>query len=386
MESYLGYNDQELHAHSAYWTAKEITQQPTCWAKTQALLGECQSQIADFIERHFAQDNLRIILTGAGTSAFAGKAVAPALSAQLKRRVEAIATTDLVSNPRQYLAEDIPTILVSFARSGNSPESVAAVALVDQCLSHPAHLILTCNHEGALYQYAQGSENALAILMPEETNDRSFAMTSSFSSMMWACLSIFGCLDHNSKEIESFCQRSVDTLKDFDSKVRHIISHEVNRVIYLGSGSLQGLAQESALKLLELTAGKVVACYDSPLGFRHGPKSIVNANTLVVVFISNDPYTRQYDLDLLCELRRDNLACQVVAVAAQPDPRIKDGLHFYVNQATELSDIDLLFPYLLFAQTYAFHCSLALGNTPDNPCPTGEVNRVVQGVTIHGLN
>lgn len=385
MNQYLGYSERDLELLNALWTAKEIEQQPSCWRQTHAILKECQPAIEAFMKDVYAQPDLRIILTGAGTSAFAGRALAPALSRKLGLRVESIASTDLVSNPYQYFSEDVPTLLISFARSGNSPESVAAVNLANQCLSKCYHLVLTCNVNGLLYKNCSNTLGALALLMPEETNDKSFAMTSSFSSMMLAAFSSVLVGQDYSKEIEGFCKCSEVLIKDINNDISNIANESIQRVIYLGSGGLQGLAQESALKLLELTAGTVVACYDSPLGFRHGPKSIVDSDTLIVVFISNNAYTRQYDLDLLDELRRDNSAKRVVAITALNDDRVTAGEYYFVPNMGEATDIELLFPYMLFAQSYAFHRALALGNTPDNPCPSGEVNRVVQGVTIHKL-
>ncbi|PSU33717.1 SIS domain-containing protein [Photobacterium lutimaris] len=383
---YLDLDNKDLESLKAFWTAKEIQQQPDCWKKTLSIVTECKAVTKEFLEPLYAKPNLRIVMTGAGTSAFAGRALAPALSKVLNRRVEAIASTDIVSNPYQYFAENIPTLLVSFARSGNSPESVAAVELANQLLSECYHLVLTCNSEGQLYEECRNDKGSLAILMPEETNDRSFAMTSSFSSMMLAAFSVLTCNNDYTKEIESVCKQSEALIKEINSSISIIANKNAKRVIYLGSGSLQGLAQESALKLLELTAGKVVATFDSPLGFRHGPKSIVDNETLVVVFISNNPYTRKYDLDLLAELRRDKIANQVLAITAQQDDVVINGDFINIDGMENASDVELIFPYLIIAQIYAFHQSLILGNTPDNPCPTGEVNRVVQGVTIHELN
>ncbi|MBL4829913.1 MAG: SIS domain-containing protein [Aliivibrio sp.] len=383
MNHFLGYSESTLKKESAYWTAKEITQQPSSWRKTAAIIDECSTAIDAFLEIIYGHENLRIILTGAGTSAFAGVSIAPALTSILKRRVEAIATTDIVSNPGQYFAEDIPTLVVSFARSGNSPESVAAVDLANQCLSNCFHLVLTCNSGGELYRRCANDANSLVLLMPEETNDKSFAMTSSFSSMLLASFSILTRKNKHSKDIESICKCSESLLKEINTNIVDTAKHDFSRVIYLGSGGMQGLARESALKLLELTAGKVIACYDSPLGFRHGPKSIVNDKTFIVVFISNNAYTRQYDLDLLVELRRDNRASKVLAITAQIDDRVVDGDFIHVPNMEIASDVELLFPYMLFAQIYSFHRALELGNTPDNPCPSGEVNRVVQGVTVH---
>lgn len=385
MEQYLDYSETELSKRSAYWTAKEITQQPECWLKTHDIIQQSLPVINKFMDKVYSHPELRIILTGAGTSAFAGQAISPSLSSLLKRRVDAISSTDIVSNPQQCFSEDIPTLLVSFARSGNSPESVAAIDLANQCLSVCYHLVLTCNGEGKLYQRCADDSQSLAVLMPAETNDQSFAMTSSFSSMMLAAYSVLMYKAQYGIEIKRFIESSMKFLSSINAQVRDIANCDFSKVIYLGSGGLQGLAQESALKLLELTAGKVVACFDSPLGFRHGPKSIVDKETMVVVMISNDPYTRQYDLDLLAELRRDNIAPKVIGLTAQLDDTVQQDDFIYATGMDKASDVELLFPYMLFAQTYAFHRSIALNNTPDNPCPSGEVNRVVQGVTIHKL-
>ena len=153
-----------------------------------------------------------------------------------------------------------------------------------------------------------------------------------------------------------------------------------------GSNGFKALAREAALKLLELTDGQVIAAFDSPLGFRHGPKTIVTRDTLLFVFISNDPYTRRYDLDLLCELRSD-------ARGGPGHRRHRPGARCghagrapaRAGSSLDAGDGDLYFPYIVCAQLYAFHRSLSLGNKPDQPSNSGTVNRVVRGVTIHSL-
>ncbi|UBX47565.1 SIS domain-containing protein [Providencia alcalifaciens] len=380
---YLSYQTAELEQLNAFWTAKEIEQQPDCWEKVSATVKARRAEIDAFLANVLAAPDARIIMTGAGTSAFAGRALAPILTGHLKRRVDAIATTDLVSDPKEYLAEDVPTLLISFARSGNSPESVAALDIAETCLSKIYHLVLTCNRDGQLYRYCQNNINALALLMPEESNDRSLAMTSSFSSMMMAALSIFLPENFYNNEVKPFFQDYHHTYQQFNLTIRDDYAGKFKRVIYLGSGGLQGLAQEAALKMLELTAGKVVANFDTPLGFRHGPKSIVNKETLVVLFLSNDKYIRQYESDLLREVIHDNASAMVIAVTASPSNSFSKENFIYIPKMAQCSDAALLFPYLMLAQAFAFHSSIALGNTPDNPSPTGEINRVVQGVTIY---
>jgi tagatose-6-phosphate ketose/aldose isomerase len=155
------------------------------------------------------------------------------------------------------------------------------------------------------------------------------------------------------------------------------------RIVYLGSGGLQGAAREAALKVLELTAGKLAAFYDSPTGFRHGPKSLVNDETLVVVMVSSHPYTRQYDLDLLAELRRDQQAMNVVAIAATTSPEIEAGPHILLPKAREFLDVEQAFCFLMYAQIFALTESIKAGITPDTPSASGTVNRVVKGVVVH---
>ncbi|MBE2894704.1 SIS domain-containing protein [Spirabiliibacterium falconis] len=384
MEQYLGFTLDALEKQSAVMTAKEINQQPSSWAKALKNLDAQKAQVLDFIQPVMAADVSRIIFTGAGTSAFVGHSIAPAVRTITGKRTESIATTDIVSNPYQYFSEDIPTLLISFARSGNSPESVAAVDLANQCLSNVRHLLITCNEKGALFVNGSKQDNALPLLMPAETNDGSFAMTSSFSSMMLTTLSVFFLSQGSVAERFGYIAENTEKLiPRYVDYVKSIIDDGIERIIYLGSGGLQGLAQESALKILELTAGQVVATYDSPMGFRHGPKSIVNNKTMIVEYLSNNEYTRLYDVDLLKELRRDGIARRVTALTALSDESIVNPDVLQLDGFENAHDFELLFPYIVFAQIYALYSSLKHNITPDNPCPTGEVNRVVQGVIIH---
>ncbi|MCS2166050.1 SIS domain-containing protein [Scandinavium manionii] len=366
------------------WTEAEIRQQPTSWIRSLTHIDKIRSQLDHFLVPLLRKKDLRIVLTGAGTSAFIGDIISPWLSRHTGQNISAVPTTDLVSNPMDYLSAANPLLLVSFARSGNSPESVAAVELANQFVPECYHLSITCNEAGSLYQNALDSDNAFALLMPAETHDRGFAMTSSITTMMASCLAVFAPETINSQSFRDVAQRCEAILSSLGDFNHGVFGQEAwKRIVYLGSGGLQGAARESALKVLELTAGKMVAFYDSPTGFRHGPKSLVDSETLVVVFISSHPYTRQYDLDLLNELRRDRQASRVVAIAAQTDPVIEAGPHILLPPSRHFIDMEQVFCFLMYAQVFALTQSISVGNTPDTPSANGTVNRVVQGVVIH---
>ena len=383
--NYLGLDEAALRSSRALDTAREIAQQPMCWRHTEALLQQQHTAIRRFLAPLLAEPRLRIILTGAGSSAFIGACLAPLLLQQLGRRVDAIATTDLLSAPRQYLQPAVPTLLVSFGRSGSSPESVAVVELSENLLEHCHQLVFTCNEQGTLYQRCRIRERSLAILLPPETHDQSFAMTSSFSSMLLAAWLVFSDLRAPPPGIERIAAAAQVVLGQHNATLRSLAARAFSRVVFLGSNGLKGLACEAALKLLELTDGQVVAAYDSPLGFRHGPKTIITDDTLLFVLLANDPYTRAYDLDLLRELRADGRAGQIVALTARVGDSAVHGDHLLMDGLADADDGVLAFPYVVCAQLYAFHRALALGNTPDQPSGSGTVNRVVTGVTIHAL-
>jgi tagatose-6-phosphate ketose/aldose isomerase len=230
---------------------------------------------------------------------------------------------------------------------------------------------------------ARRQPNARLLLMPEAAHDRGFAMTSSFSGMLLAGGLAFGLVD-----VEAPARLAVAAaglMSRVSVLAGQLVGRGFERVVYLGSNELRGLASESALKLLELTDGRVVAVSDSSLGFRHGPKTIINGKTLVILMLSNATYARAYDLDLLRELARERRAGAVLALAGRADG-IGSVESLIMPGMSDATDLELAPLYVLFAQGFALLQSLALGLTPDRPDPAGTVNRVVQGVTIHPWN
>ena len=381
----LGLEESDLERLGGLWTAREIAQQPAMLRETQKLLMARRAEVEAFLKPQLAVSTLRIILTGAGTSAFAGECLAPVLASRLGRRVEAIATTDLVCAPHLYFEAETPTLLVSLGRSGNSPESVAAIELADRLVKNLHHLVITCNADGALATYGKGPRG-LTVQLPEATHDRSFAMTSSFSCMTYAALAVFSGIAAMEERVDAIARATQAVIADCTPRMQAAAAEGYQRVVYLGSHIFKGLAREAGLKLLELTNGAQVTMFDSPLGFRHGPKTIVNDRTLIVVFFSNDAYTRSYEIDLLEELRGDNVAARVIAITAQDGVGLAEQDEIRVPGLAASDDAELLFPYIAAPQILAFFESLRIGLTPDKPNTSGTVNRVVQGVRIHELS
>ena len=367
-----------LDSHVRTITEAEIARQPRVWEKTADLIAEFRCALDDFL-RKSAPAGTHVILTGAGTSAFIGEVIAPDLGAATGNRVSAVPTTTLLSNPYHHLTDD-RILLVSFARSGASPESLAATKVADELIPNASHLIITCNPDGPLAQAHRSRADSFVLCIPE-ANDAAFAMTSSFTGMLLGALLVFNRTGAPAvRELAAVAERLIAD----STQLRSRVGVTPSRVVWLGSGPLAGLAREAALKQMELTAGTIPSFFDSPLGFRHGPKAILDGRTLVVVFLSNNAYTRQYDEDIVEEIAVSTSQCRVMTVGPGV---LRDGTPptFEIGNLPPFTDESLAVIHILVAQLLAVELSVRMGMRTDNPFPSGDVNRVVQGVTIHEL-
>lgn len=366
-----------IEKNDAYNTYYEIFQQAEKWREVYRLYEQRKEKIEEFLAK--VGSDVKIIFTGAGTSEYVGNILNEYLKSLGTYNFSSIATTDLVSCPYLHFAKNQKTLLVSFARSGNSPESLAAVKLGEQIVDDFYNIAITCAPDGKLALNLKDDEKSFVFIEPEGTNDKGFAMTSSFTSMLLTGLLIFDKKDDKKELVESIAKTCQEILADKE-KIENLVNFDFERIIYLGSGPLYKLTNEARLKILELTAGNVASLYESSMGFRHGPKSFVNDKTLVVSFVSSNPYTSQYDLDILDETYADKIAQRVIAIANKEIAGDFEKL-LYKNQINE--DIYLALPYIVIAQLISLITSLRVGNTPDNPSKSGTVNRVVKGVSIH---
>jgi D-galactosamine 6-phosphate deaminase/isomerase len=339
-------------------TRQEIFQQPETWPET---LRRVRDAAAGAMPP--------AVLTGAGTSAYAGIAVEPAWSGSA-----AVATTELFLDFAEALAAR--NLVVSFARSGNSPESVAVVDKIHRARPAVRHIALTANAAGALAQRPEVE----AIVLDPRTNDRSLVMTSSFSNLVLGGL----CLARPAEiaqAMPALCAGGAEILEQHEAAARAIAVEAASRVVILASRPLFGLAREACLKILEMTAGQIVPLVETYLGLRHGPLSFLRQDSVVLCVLSSDPSLRRYELDLVAELEQKNLGRRIALGPVAP----RDGLfeHVVHTEASSLPDYLRTPAEVVFAQLLGYHLSLRLGLDPDSPSPTGVIHRVVQGVRIY---
>ena len=373
-----------LNKKEVLYTKREIEGQPKLWQSVFSLIEKEEETIKQFLNPLFHKNDLQIILTGAGSSAFIGEAAQGLVKKHTGCSTRAIATTDLVTHPELFFPTDNqPILLVSFARSGNSPESVEAVNLADKFCKNIYHLIITCNESGELYKYANaGSKRSFAVLLPEKANDKSLAMTGSFTSMLLSVLLV--CSNQQVSTLKS----QVDKIKDQAQyilrnykKLKDFAQHSFDRVVFLGSGPMLGIARECHLKLQELTDGQIICKHDSFLGFRHGPRAVTNEKTLVVYLFSACDHVYRYERDLAVSLAQDPRNILSLSIGRKADDAVKSRLTLDL-ELEEDQEMNII-PATIIGQVLGYYKSLELGLNPDNPSVSGAISRVVQGVEIY---
>jgi tagatose-6-phosphate ketose/aldose isomerase len=276
-------------------------------------------------------------------------------------------------------------LLVSFARSGNCPESCAAVDLAEQFSGKLFHLVITCNKDGDLVTKSRKPIQH-DIFLPEETNDISLAMTSSFSGMLLAgiLVSRIANIDNQQKNVEAIVQYGNNILDKFVGNIQQIAKLDFDRAVFLGSGHLFGTAVESSLKFQELTDGNVICMNESYLAFRHGPKAVIKDKTIVVFILSNDLHAKKYEHDLVKTIKNEGVALSLIGVSAGNSRDL--GLDFNIDFSESPSEVDEVFLTVcsvMPAQILGFFKSIDLGFKPDSPSASGTITRVVEPFVIH---
>jgi tagatose-6-phosphate ketose/aldose isomerase len=378
----------ELESLGLVHTLREILQQPQTWRRTYERVQSFSRPIAEFLTGAGIVANRQrppdVFLVGAGSSDYIGKSVCTLLQKSWLCNVEAVPSTDLLTNMEDHVFPDRDYLWISFSRSGDSSEGVAVLGKALTHFPRVKHLIVTCNENGRMALSFENEKNVLSFVLDDEVNDRGLAMTSSFSNMVIAAqaLSQLRTFSSYGAIVKSLAMSASLLLPAGMRVCERIVEQGFSKVCFLGAGPLKGAAIESALKVLELTGGQVMGFAESFLGLRHGPLSAVDGDTLVVAFLSGDSRRRAFELDLLKEIEDKKLTGKCLVVAAT-DLENSSTNTLNLQLSEPISDLYLPPLFVLVGQLLGLFASLREGLRPDEPSPRGAISRVVSHVTIH---
>ena len=373
------------------FTPQEIAQQPETWRGTYETLRARENDILKFLAGCGVTGPPAhrpvVFLIGAGSSDYIGQCLHLLLRTRWQCEVFPVASTSVLTDFAEFVLTDRRYLWISISRSGDSSEGVAVLERALAECPHISHLLLSCNASGRMMKAVEGRANCLAIVLDDRTNDRGLAMTSSFSNIVVAgqALAHAGSMADYESALNTLCGAAESFLPQAATLASDLARRGISRACFVGSGALAAAATESALKLLELTAGKVHAMAQQTLALRHGPMAALDRETLLVNFVSSQAQRRRYDLDLLREIGRKGLVNVRIAVATRDAEGLR-GEAEYVLAPHCAGDIpDLCRPVLdvIFAQLLGLFSSMHYGLKPDSPSPNGAISRVVESVGIY---
>lgn len=382
----------EREARGLVHTPREIFQQPDTWWRSYEKLSQLAPELESFLKRAGVFNDLHarpsVFLIGAGTSDYIGRTVATLLRRIWQCEVCAVPSTDLLTYLDDLVLAGKSYVWVSFSRSGDSSEGVALLESALDRRPEIHHIIVCCNGEGRMARTVSERGNVCQVILDDAVNDRGLAMTSSFSNMVVAgqCLAHLQDLAAYGLTLDTLIVAARKFLPAAAELAEEIVAEGFSRICFLGSGALHGVAVESALKVLELTAGRIVSFSESFLGVRHGPLSAIDDETLVVGFVSGDARRRSYELDLLRELGDKNLAKTTLVVAPAVAVDEAEGrLEDVIVLPLEIAVADYYRPPVdvFVGQLLGLFGSIELGLKPDAPSPRGAISRVVTQVKIY---
>jgi D-galactosamine 6-phosphate deaminase/isomerase len=384
--------EQEKVERGLEHTPREIWQQPATWSETFERCRNRRGEITRALRSagigRDSASSPTVYLVGAGTSDFTGRALAPLLRQRWGCDVWTIPSTTLLTEFDEFHRPGKKYLWISVSRSGQSPEGVA---LLERALErHPEihHLVITCNQRGSMAELcSRYADRALALVLDDAVNDRGLAMTSSFSNMLLAgqCVALADDLDAFGETVRHLTEIGSQFLPAAAEVASAITMLGCTRACFVGSGALRAVADESSLKVVELSAGKVTTMAETPLGLRHGPLSSVDGQTLFVAYLSNEVRRRGYELDLLREIDRKKLGRVRAVVAAQSVEDLTGLADFYLslNCATDFPDLYRPALDVMFGQLIGLFASMRCGLKPDQPSPNGAITRVVQPIKLY---
>ena len=390
LSSFVALPLDEQQARGLQFTPREIAQQPETWQTTLRIFEQNQLRICAFLEGAAVRGSLdqrpAVILVGAGTSDYIGHALSLLLREKWGCEVFPCASTDLLMNMTEYIVPGRPYLWISFSRSGDSPEGVAVLEQALRLYPHIAHLVITCNANARMIAVTKRASRACVLVLADDVNDRSLAMTSSFTNMvvMGQCLADAWAIDEYQPILAQLAASANDLLVSASQEAEQVAALMLPRACILGSGSLFSVAKESALKVLEMTAGEVKTMAETVLGLRHGPMAALDPHTLLVCFLSSDERRQHYTYDLMQEITAKQITGHRIVIGpVSARERFSSVCDHYSAIHNGIEDLYRPALDILFGQLLGLYSSIARQIKPDAPSPGGVINRVVRDFTIY---
>ena len=331
--------------NKTFYTKEEIFSQTKAW---QGALREVKSK-KTLLEQIDFNDYRQIIFIGCGSTYYLSIAAASLFQNETGFICKPVPAGEMLMNPNSVYTGN-NNILFAISRSGSTTETVRAT---EQFIKDEGGKVITITN----YNDQPLPKLADLTFCIQEGQEKSIAQTRSFCSMYMAITAVAMIISGKDDLLEKM-QRLPEIgnalLKKYNDYGKDIGERlDIDRFYFLGSGLRHGLACEANLKMKEMTLSHTEAFYF--MEFRHGPKSMVNEKTYMVIGLLSDS-GRDYEKKVLDEM--EELGGTIVSIAERDaDISFESGLPEQIRTIL----------YLPLLQVMAFYRSLKKGLNPDKP-------------------
>ncbi|SEM96147.1 SIS domain-containing protein [Lihuaxuella thermophila] len=338
-------------------TYDEIISQPDALKQTLQMVKE---------QRFHEKDPDLTVFSGCGTSYYLAVSAARFFQEVTGKPALAVPASEVILHPEQVFAKGLKYQLVIISRSGTTSEAVAACKTIAG-RKEIGVMAVTCHAGSALARLAAES------IVLDHIKEKSVVMTQSFTNMLYA-LQLYSAKTSQNDRIWNELTRlpeQMDQVIGQLPQIRELAENlQYRRFIFLGSGVLTGIAREATLKLKEMTQTECESY--STLEFRHGPISIVDDRTAVILFTSEK--TKELDAPLMEEIR--SFGGHAVAVGHCADQVSADTALVIETDLSGSCQAILLLPHF---QMLAYCRAVKLGLNPDQPRNLNQVVKISIG-------
>jgi glucosamine--fructose-6-phosphate aminotransferase (isomerizing) len=334
-------------------TWQEILSQSQIWQSTLDGFAAGRPALEAFLER---ADYDQVIVVGCGSTYYLAQCAASTLTHWTGIPARAFPSSEVWLFPNS-----IPrgrSLLLAVSRSGTTTETLRALERFREAVGGPV-LTITCYPESPLAQQAD-----FALAAPD-AQEQSIAQTRSFTSMLLLTQALTAAIMQDDAML-AHLGRLPGLLDDLLGRLGDLPHHlgadlTIDRIFFLGAGSLYGLANEAMLKTKEMSLSYAEAYH--PLEFRHGPMSMVNERTLVVGLLSDTGQPEQ--VRVLKDMQE--LGARTLALVEDGSALAGWRPDHVLELHSSLSEWERLPLYLPPLQLLAYHRAVGKGLDPDNP-------------------
>jgi len=337
-----------------YRSYDEIQTQEMAWKEAVRVTLEKKKEIEEFFDSARPSE---VIFVGCTSPYYAGYLAASYWRTETGLQARAIPSSDLVLFPEHYYpkAGGNP-VLIALSRSGKTTETNWAVEEFERRY-HGRTVLIGCNPHGVLADFAR-----LKILLPESAEE-TIPQSRSLGSFYIAALMMAAFRSGNTKAIETLTSapgKANAILRRSEATIEALFEKkQYSNIFILGQGPLFGVAQEASVKFMEMANQDA---FSFPfLETRHGPRSLIDENSLVIGLYSQAGC--QYEAQLMEELTLIN---QATTLAVTP----REG--WQTGKVTASISVDCDWPdsftglaYLPVTQLAAYYCAVPKGLNPD---------------------